>query len=176
MATNGRAKINATNLAAIGRGRDLSAGVRIMPVDQGPSLQVIMDRRYMITPAYIQQHIGKFDPDQITFEQMRLMRRHPMIAFALHFLKAVLLNAEWHIECADPKIAAFNAWLMKTHPELSGLGGGAKRAQMLPQLQAEFDPIWMKLQTSKAGAPAAATSIPPMAPPPGAPLPLSGGR
>jgi hypothetical protein len=105
--TNGKAEINATNLAEIARGRPLVKGTRISPRDQSPTLQVIMDRRYMITPRFITNIIGRFDPDHITYEQMRLMRRHPMVAFAMHFLKAVLLNAEWHIECSDPRVGAF---------------------------------------------------------------------
>ena len=51
----------------------------------------------------------------------------------------------------DPRQVAFEAWIGKTYPQLSGLGGGARRAQMMPQLQAEFEPVWMAMQKAMAG-------------------------
>ncbi len=81
----------------------------------------------------------------------------------------------------DPKKVAFGAWLMKVHPEFSGLGGANRATKIMPQLLAEFEPVWQTLQTSKGGVAPAATGVPagiptpkPMAPPPGTPLPLSG--
>ena len=51
--------------------------------------------------------LGEFNPENITYEQMYMMRRDPMIALGLKYLKAPLLNAPWKIQSKDLRQAAF---------------------------------------------------------------------
>lgn len=48
-----------------------------------------------------------FDSTNIPLNKLRQMRRDPMIAFALQFVKLPLVRAPWFIECEDARIAAF---------------------------------------------------------------------
>lgn len=53
-----------------------------------------------------------FDVERITLAQCRQIRKDPMVAFGLHFMKVPLVRAEWHIDARDrngvnPQIAAF---------------------------------------------------------------------
>lgn len=48
-----------------------------------------------------------YDAEQIPYSKLRQMRRDPMIAFGLHYIKTPLVRAQWRIECEDAQIAAF---------------------------------------------------------------------
>ena len=48
-----------------------------------------------------------FDVTRIPLSKLYQMRRDPMIAFALLFVKVPLVRAQWYIECERPDIAAF---------------------------------------------------------------------
>lgn len=48
-----------------------------------------------------------FDSTNIPLSKLRQMRRDPMIAFALQFVKLPLVRAPWFIECEEARIAAF---------------------------------------------------------------------
>lgn len=48
-----------------------------------------------------------FDSTRIPLHKLRQMRRDPMIAFALQFVKLPLVRAPWFIECEDARIAQF---------------------------------------------------------------------
>src|SRR5207244_4468224 len=98
-------QVDRANLVAIKRGRAKPG--RILEGDQAPSLRVVMDRSYLITPGYVNSVVGQWDADRITWDQMRRMRRHPILAFGLHFIKSTIVNADWHVECEDPQVRAF---------------------------------------------------------------------
>jgi hypothetical protein len=48
-----------------------------------------------------------FDAEQIPYSKLRQMRRDPMVAFGLHYIKTPLVRAQWRIECEDAQVAAF---------------------------------------------------------------------
>ncbi len=53
-----------------------------------------------------------FDSERVTMTQCRQIRKDPMVAFGLHYLKVPLARAEWHIDAYDnngpnPQVAAF---------------------------------------------------------------------
>lgn len=48
-----------------------------------------------------------FDSTKIPISKLYQMRRDPMIAFALHYIKVPLIQAPWFIKCEDAQIAAF---------------------------------------------------------------------
>jgi hypothetical protein len=50
---------------------------------------------------------SQFDVTKIPLDKLHQMRRDPMIAFALFFIKAQLMRARWVIECEDAQVAAF---------------------------------------------------------------------
>lgn len=53
-------------------------------------------------------HLGQpFDSTKIPLSKMEQMRRDPMIAFALQFVKVPLVRSTWYIKCEDPRIASF---------------------------------------------------------------------
>lgn len=60
-----------------------------------------------------------FDVTRIPISRLRQMRRDPMIAFALFFIKAQLMRSRWMIQCSDAQVAAFidNA-LREIYPSL----------------------------------------------------------
>lgn len=52
--------------------------------------------------------LGKpFDATRIPLSKLYQMRRDPMIAFALQFVKVPLIRAPWYIDCQDAQVAAF---------------------------------------------------------------------
>src|SRR3982751_1950235 len=61
----------------------------------------------------IRDELGQpFDPERVTLRQMRQLRKDPMIAFGLHYIKVPLVTSEWHIEARDKngpnaQVAAF---------------------------------------------------------------------
>jgi len=42
-----------------------------------------------------------FDAERLTLAQMRQIRKHPMIAFGLHYRKVPIARSEWHIQARD---------------------------------------------------------------------------
>lgn len=48
-----------------------------------------------------------FNVERIPLSRLRQMRRDPMIAFAMHFVKTPIIRAPWYIRCEDAQIAAF---------------------------------------------------------------------
>lgn len=48
-----------------------------------------------------------FDSTKIPLSKLYQMRRDPMIAFALHYIKVPLIRANWYIKCEDAQVAAF---------------------------------------------------------------------
>lgn len=49
--------------------------------------------------------VGVFDPDHVSLEDMRRMRRNATIKMALHYGKAPLTSADYTFQCDDPRIA-----------------------------------------------------------------------
>jgi hypothetical protein len=47
-----------------------------------------------------------WDVTKIPLSKLEQMRRDPILAFALMFVKVPLVRAPWYIKCSDPKIAA----------------------------------------------------------------------
>lgn len=47
-----------------------------------------------------------WDSTRIPLAKLEQMRRDPILAFALMFVKVPLVRAPWYIKCADPKIAS----------------------------------------------------------------------
>src|SRR5947207_1482447 len=85
-----------------------------------PKVPALSGREYAPTPRVlaggrlgrlnmeqIYARIGEFDPERITMHQRQLMRRDPMLKMGLHFCKVSLVNAPFHFDCSDPRIAAF---------------------------------------------------------------------
>jgi hypothetical protein len=74
--------------------------------DYGPST-----RQQSGTRLNFQEQINQlgqgFDATRIPTSKLYQMRRDPMIAFALQFVKVPLIRAPWYIECEDAQIAAF---------------------------------------------------------------------
>jgi hypothetical protein len=54
-----------------------------------------------------------FDPNRLSLSTMHKMRRDPMIAFGLTFIKSPLYNAIWRIECSDAQVRAFVEWSIR---------------------------------------------------------------
>ena len=75
--------------------------------EYAPTPRVLSDVSRRLSLDLIYARIGQFDPDRITMEQRRQMRRDPMIQMGLHFTKTPLINAPYHFEGPDPKINAF---------------------------------------------------------------------
>ncbi len=57
-----------------------------------------------------------WDVTKIPLNKLEQMRRDPILAFALMFVKVPLIRAPWYVKCADPKIAsAVDASLRKIY-------------------------------------------------------------
>ncbi len=54
-----------------------------------------------------------FDSTKIPLSKLYQMRRDPMIAFALHYIKVPLIRANWYIKCEDAQIAAFTDYALR---------------------------------------------------------------
>ncbi len=65
-----------------------------------------LGQQRMINTTLLQQSLGQFNPEYIDLSRLYQMRRDPMIQMGLHYVKAPILRAKWHIECEDPRIAA----------------------------------------------------------------------
>jgi len=109
------ATINKEGLNALSTRRqdDTQASEALTTVDYAPSLHTLQKHARVLGAFNIENQIGRFDPENITFKQRGQMRRDPMIALGLHFRKSTLVNAPWHIECDDPQIAAFADWSLR---------------------------------------------------------------
>jgi hypothetical protein len=65
-----------------------------------------------------------FDAERVTLAQLRQIRKDPMIAFGLHYMKVPKVRAEWHIDARDrngpnPQVAAFiDACIRLIYPRL----------------------------------------------------------
>lgn len=79
----------------------------LSPREYAPTPRVLSDVQRRLSLDLIYARIGQFDPDRITMEQRRQMRRDPMIKMGLHFTKTPLVNAPYHFEGPDPRINAF---------------------------------------------------------------------
>lgn len=79
--------------------------------DQAPTLQDQTPDKTAWTTQ--RDELGPpFDSERVTLRQMRQLRKDPMIAFGLHYIKVPLAKAEWHIEARDKngpnaQVAAF---------------------------------------------------------------------
>ncbi len=51
--------------------------------------------------------VDPYNVERIPLSRLRQMRRDPMIAFAMHFVKTPLVRAPWYIKCPDAQVAAF---------------------------------------------------------------------
>lgn len=74
--------------------------------DFGPSTRQQSGTRLQFNEQINQLGQG-FDATRIPTSKLYQMRRDPMIAFALQFVKVPLIRAPWYIECEDAQIAAF---------------------------------------------------------------------
>lgn len=60
----------------------------------------------LISEQLIRATIGSFDPNNVTLADLDRMRWDPMIRLALSVQKALIIRADWAIECEDPAIKA----------------------------------------------------------------------
>lgn len=72
--------------------------------DQAPSTR---DSTVVNPLSSLNTLTSKFDVTKIPIDKLHQMRRDPMIAFALFFVKASLMRARWVISCEDAQVAAF---------------------------------------------------------------------
>jgi len=78
---------------------------KMLLVDKGPSVR---EQSGFVNWGQMSAHLGQpFDTTHIPLNKLRQMRRDPMIAFGLQFVKLPLVRAPWFIDCEDQQIAAF---------------------------------------------------------------------
>lgn len=78
----------------------------IISSEQGPSTR--KQSESFIDWRFIEDVIGQpFDSKHIPLSKLFHMRRDPMLAFALHFVKVPLVRAQWFIKSEDAQVAAF---------------------------------------------------------------------
>jgi hypothetical protein len=83
----------------------------VLGVEQAPALSEMTPDQN--TWSQFRDTLGPpFDSERVTMTQCRQIRKDPMVAFGLHYLKVPLARAEWHIDAYDqsgpnPQIAAF---------------------------------------------------------------------
>ncbi len=69
--------------------------------------------------ARIRDQLGDpFDVERIPISRLRMMRRDPMLAFGLSFIKTPFARAQWHIQASDrngpnPQVAANVDWALR---------------------------------------------------------------
>lgn len=73
----------------------------------GPTVRAILKKGAGSYYSGALKALGQFDPEKITYEQMYMMRRDPMIALGLKYIIAPLVNAPWKIKCPDRQQGAF---------------------------------------------------------------------
>lgn len=75
-------------------------------VDKGPSTR--QQSYQFVFWRTLGDTLGQpFDSTKIPLSKLYQMRRDPMIAFALHYIKVPLIRANWYIKCEDAQVAAF---------------------------------------------------------------------
>ncbi len=105
MPPNGKVKIERAEPAARSENEKLRQKIA-KTKEQAPTVR---DQ----TGGFIQwNNLGKelgqpFDVEKIPLSKLYQMRRDPMIGFALHYIIAPLIKAEWWIECEDAQVAAY---------------------------------------------------------------------
>src|SRR6266568_9262114 len=68
--------------------------------DQGPSVAAATSR--WVDWGSMSDFLGQpFDSTRIPLSKLEQMRRDPMIAFGLYFIKVFLARAPWRIRCTD---------------------------------------------------------------------------
>lgn len=101
-------RINKSQLLRNGDGTDSADdAVLVAARDRAAPLSMLQSKARWLGAFDPETLIGRFDPDRITQRQMRQMRRDPIINLGLHFKKTMLVNAPWHMECDDQRVAAF---------------------------------------------------------------------
>jgi hypothetical protein len=74
--------------------------------EKGPTTQQATTG--FINWAGLQNVLGQpFSQLQMPFQKLYEMRRDPMIAFGLQYVKVPLIRAPWYIKCTDAQVAAF---------------------------------------------------------------------
>ncbi len=108
------AEINTTELEALKTRTqdDIQGNEALSTIDYTPSMRMLQHGARSMGAFDLEATIGRFDPERITMKQRSQMRRDPMIALGLHFRKATIINAPWHMECDDPQVAAFATWAL----------------------------------------------------------------
>lgn len=102
------AKVNREALQALQkRSKNGSGPGGLSVMEYGPSVKVLSGRRNLGTIDQILETVGRFDPNRITMRQRHQMRRDPMIAMGLHFIGVPIVNADYHFECDDERVAQF---------------------------------------------------------------------
>lgn len=118
-------------------------------IDKGPSSRQ-QSYNFVFWKA-IGNHLGQpFDATRIPLSKLHQMRRDPMIAFALHYIKVPLLRAPWTIKSSDAQVSAFiDQALRKIYPRLVlqylnsldfGYAGIVKRFEQAPVSGTYIDP------------------------------------
>jgi hypothetical protein len=100
------AELNEAALGKVARGKSPTTPGALSLEDYSPKVRVLQNAR-QLGAAQIAATVGRYDPERITMRQREQMRRDPMIALGLHFIRTPLMNADWHMECADPQVAEF---------------------------------------------------------------------
>lgn len=100
---------NGTDEKALGRMRDRLVQDRKPQTAASTGTWVDWDREASI--------LGQpWDSTKIPLSKLALMRRDPILAFGLMFVKVPLIRAPWYIKCSDPRIAsAVDASLRKIY-------------------------------------------------------------
>lgn len=95
------------NLAEGGSARGMSARTRKrLTTDQGPSTATSSEQ--WVDWGAMSDMLGQpFDTVNIPLSKLEQMRRDPMIAFGLAFVKLPLIRAPWYIKSTDARRAAF---------------------------------------------------------------------
>lgn len=86
---------------------------RELLVKQGPSTRRMSEDNDLWNRAVDVLGGDPFDATRVSWHSMRQMRRDPMLAFALHFLKMAQVRGNWYVDCPSrPDIAVFmeKAW------------------------------------------------------------------
>src|SRR5262245_8099714 len=106
MSTNGSEKRRGRKVIAPRRKADRLTLQNRLLIERGPTSQQAAQR--WVDWERGEDYLGQpFDVTSIPLSKLHQMRRDPMIAFALLFVKVPLVRAPWYIKCKDAKVAAF---------------------------------------------------------------------
>lgn len=87
-------------------------------MDKGPSSRA-QSYQFVFWRQLGDQLGQPFDSTKIPLSKLYQMRRDPMLAFGLHFIKVPMIRAPWYIKCEDAQVAAFvDTALRKIYPRL----------------------------------------------------------